>query len=99
MNEHPDTEECPVFAFRIMTKFKDCLSRQVAEAITINYTEDHILNSKNEYMANCLTRLVISEDKFDRLKKAKKGEMDEKEELRKLEQFKLREAFKRKKRK
>ena len=48
MNEHPDTEECPVFSFSILSKFRDCLSRQEAEAITINYTRDQLLNSKNE---------------------------------------------------
>jgi hypothetical protein len=69
MNKHPDTEECLRFSFSIMSKFKDCLSRQVAEAITINYTADQILNSKNEYMANCLTRICVEEERFDKQKR------------------------------
>jgi hypothetical protein len=36
-------------------------SRQVAEAITINYTADQILNSKNDYMAN-----YLEEERFDK---------------------------------
>ena len=88
MNEHPDTEECPVFSFSILNRFKDCLSRQVAEAITINYTADHILNSKNEYMANCLTRICVEEERFDKQRRERDEELAEEAEKQKLLAFK-----------
>jgi hypothetical protein len=69
MLEHPDERDCPGFSFSIMSRFRDCLSRQVAEAISIQYTKDQILNSKNEYMANCLTRICIEENKFEKKEK------------------------------
>ena len=81
MNEHPDTEECPVFSFSILSKFRDCLSRQVAEAITIIYTRDKLINSKNEYMANCLTRICVEENRFEKHKRER--EEEEKDEAEK----------------
>ena len=82
-------EECPVFTFSIVNKFRDCLSRQVAEAITINYTKDRLLNSKNEYMANCLTRICVEENKLDKKKREREEEMAEKEEKQGLLAFKM----------
>ena len=49
MNDHPDSNVCPEFSFTLKARFRDCLSRQVAEAISIMYTKDQLLNSKNEY--------------------------------------------------
>ena len=39
------------------------------EAMTIHYSRDELLNGKNEYNANCLTRIVVEEDVFERKKK------------------------------
>ena len=36
------------------------------EALRINYTKDNILNSKNEYLKNCITRLTVEEDDWQR---------------------------------
>jgi hypothetical protein len=85
MNEDPDTEECPVFSFRNMNRCKDCLSRQVAEVI--NYTADQILNSKNEYMANCLTRICVEEERLDKQKRERDEVMAEEAEKQKLMAF------------
>ena len=49
----------PRFTFTVFQSFKDCLSRQVAEAIQIHYIKDEILNSKNEYNTNHLSRVVV----------------------------------------
>ena len=59
---------------------KDCLSRQVAEAIRILCTKDQILNSKNEYMANCLARICVEEDKYARKKRER---LEEKNSMKK----------------
>ena len=50
------------------------MSRQVAEAINIMYSKDQLLNSKNEYMANCLTRICVEEERFERKKRERKEE-------------------------
>ena len=77
MLEHPDERDCPGFSFSIMSRFRDCLSRQVAEAISIMYTKDQILNSKNEYMANSLTRICIEENRFEKKQKERQAEEQE----------------------
>ena len=47
-------------------RFRDCLFRQVAKAISILYTKDQILNSKIENMANSLTWICIEENRFEK---------------------------------
>jgi hypothetical protein len=88
MNVHPDRKDCPDFSFSIMNMFRDCLSRQVAEAISILYTKDQILNSKNEYMANCLTRICIEENRFEKKQKERQAEEQEEVEKHQLLAFK-----------
>jgi hypothetical protein len=41
--------------------YRDCLSRQVEEAIRIHYSKDTLLNSKNEYGSNVLARVMEME--------------------------------------
>ena len=89
MHAHEEMKTCPDFSFTILSRFRDCLSRQVAEAIQILYTKDQILNSKNEYMANCLTRICVEENKFERKKREREEEKEEEKELQKLEAFKI----------
>jgi hypothetical protein len=38
-----------------------------------------MLNSKNEYLANCLTRVQVSEDRFERKMRELREDDDEKE--------------------
>jgi hypothetical protein len=64
------------------------LSRQVAEAIRILDTKDQILNSKNEYMANCLTRICVEEERYERKKRERQEEELEEEEKQRLLSFK-----------
>ena len=59
ISSHEEEKEQPDFIFRKLTSYKDCLSRQVAEAILIHYSEDSLLNSKNEYNSNCLARVTV----------------------------------------
>ena len=62
--QHPESEVAPIFEFKILEQYKDCLSRQVGEAIKILYSKDVLLNSKLEYLNNCLTRITIREQSF-----------------------------------
>jgi hypothetical protein len=88
MSSHSDENSCPPFQFKIIGSYRDCLSRQVSEALKIQNTGDEILNSKNEYASNCLARIVVDMDKFERKKMDRKEEEEEKLVARRLEIFK-----------
>ena len=60
----------------------------MAKAISILYTKDQILNSSNEYMANCLTRICAEENKFERKKRERQAEEQEEVEKQQLIAFK-----------
>ena len=47
--------------------------------VLLLYTKDKILNSKNKYNANHLSRVVVEEDAFERKRKARQEEMEEME--------------------
>ena len=47
MKYHLKDDSRPPFSFKVLDSFKDCLSRQVAEAIRIHYAKKELLNSKN----------------------------------------------------
>jgi hypothetical protein len=87
MTCHQELQQAPDFSFKILGSFKDCLSRQVTEAIKINNSVDFLLNSKNEYLANCLARVTVSEDSLERKKRERNEELEEVEEMKKLEAF------------
>ena len=76
-----------MFKFKITSLYKDCLSRQIGEALRIYYSKDDILNSKCEYMDNCITRLTIEESPWENREK------NEEEELDKLEVEKFKEKI------
>ena len=58
MLEHPTDTAPPVFEFKVVSKFKDPLSRQVREALTIK--EEGNLNKRNEYSLNEIIRMESS---------------------------------------
>jgi hypothetical protein len=60
----------------LKARFRDCLSRQFAKVISIMYTKDQQLNSKNEYMANCLTRICVEESGKGRRRIRGKGQAE-----------------------
>ena len=80
--------EPPPFTFSITTMFKDCLSRQIGEALRIQYSPDMILNSKSEYLDNCITRLTIEESQWERKEREKSEEMQEELLKTEVEKFK-----------
>ena len=56
---------------RVQISISDCwklqgLPNQVSEAVMRHYSKDILLNSKNEYNSNCLTRLTTEENKFEK---------------------------------
>ena len=89
MESHPFSVEQPGFKFTIIGAFKDCLSRQVAEAMKIYYSTDNLLNSKNEYLSNNISRVTVDIDKYERKKKELEEEKRELEASRMFENFKF----------
>ena len=69
MLSHPGMNTLPAFRFRIVAQYRDCLSRQVGEAIKILYSQDHLLNSKSEYLNNCLTRISVPEEAWEKIQR------------------------------
>ena len=63
MKVHQDLNE---FRFSVLKRYKDCLSRQLGEALTKFTSSDHLLNSKNENILNNITRMVVQEEIMDR---------------------------------
>ena len=62
MSAHPDLQSPSTMEFGVTAMYRDCLSRQIGEALRIHNTTDIILNSKSEYMANSVRRLTVEED-------------------------------------
>ena len=85
---HSDMIDKPRVEFRMSGRFKDALSRQVSEAMDIYHTTDNILNSKSEYINNCISRLTVNEQDWERKVREKQEEQDELEEMEKVEDFK-----------
>ena len=56
----------PPFKIKILKQYRDCLPRQVGEAIPILLSKDQLLNSKNEYIQNCIERITFQEDLYER---------------------------------
>ena len=88
MEYHKDEDSRPDFKFKVLESFKYCLSRQVTEAIWIHYAGDELLNIKNEYNANHLSRVVVDEDNFTKKKRQRQEELKELEDKKHLEEFK-----------
>ena len=76
LSSHEEEKEQPEFVFRNISSYKDCLSRQIAEAILINYSKDSLLNSKNEYNSNCLARVTVEETIYEKKRRERKEEED-----------------------
>ena len=78
--------EQPAFRFRIIGKFKDCLSRQIAEAVRLSLRPNS-LNSKGEYGRCVIPRLVVEESAFLRQKREKEEYLEATEEKERWEEF------------
>ena len=61
LETHHELNEPPRFRFQVKRCFKDCLTGQLSEASAINRSRDILLNSKNEYVTNCITRITVQE--------------------------------------
>ena len=66
MTSHPSLPDPPKMGFNITGRFRDCLTRQISEALRISWSSDAILNSKAEYSQNTVNRLSVVEDVKER---------------------------------
>ena len=64
------------------------MTRQVSEAQKIHNSKDELLNSKNEYASNHLSRIVVDMDSVARKKQVQREEEEERQAARRLESFK-----------
>ena len=76
--------------FTVKKNFKDALSRQLGEAIAIYKSKDSLLNSKNEYVTNCISRISVQEGAIERKLRDRREEEEEKAQELKVLEFKKR---------
>ena len=88
MSAHPDLQSPPTMEFGVTAMYRDCLSRQIGEALRIHNTTDIILNSKSEYMANSVRRLTVEEDVWERRDRSRREQADEEMNMKMVEEFK-----------
>ena len=55
----------------------------------INFSKDQLLNSKNEYLQNCITRVVVQEESWEGKERERREDEEEKLEEAKLAAFKM----------
>ena len=77
MDHHPASREMPSFKYRIRKTFKDCLTRQTTEAVAIMLHQGDLLNGKNDYLTNCITRVKVEEDAYQRKRREHQEEEEE----------------------
>ena len=88
MNSHPSLPSPPKMEFSISSRFRDCLSRQIGEALKINFSIDVLLNSKAEYLSNSVSRLTVKEDAWEMKERTRKEEEQEEIDKVRVEEFK-----------
>ena len=93
MTSHPSLPSPPAMEFSVTGRFKDCLSRQISEALMINNSTDVLLNSKGEYGHNSVTRLVVQEDVWTRRERDRLEEEQADLNKKQVEQFKHQKLF------
>jgi hypothetical protein len=71
MNDHPEEKKVPVFKFKIVSSFKDALTRQVAESVRIDIRGQNVLNSRTEFSRCHLPRLTIDLEEWEKHCKAR----------------------------
>ena len=90
LEAHPELNNPPAFKFTVQRNFKDALSRQLGEAIAIYKSKDSLLNSKNEYVTNCISRITVQEGAIERKMNDRREEEEEKAEESRILEFKKR---------
>ena len=88
MEDHLTLNKMPEFRFKVIKKYEDCLSRQLGEALSIFTSKDNLLNSKNEFISNCISRLAVQEGLVEKKRREMREEVEDREALERLKKFK-----------
>jgi hypothetical protein len=88
MTCHGENKTLPPFKIKTIRQYRDCLSRQVGEAIAILLSKDNLLNSKNEYIQNCISRITVQEDMVERKRRIQKEDEEDRMEEERIKAFK-----------
>ena len=67
--DHPELSAPPRFRFKLISSFKDALTRQITEAVRIERGGGEILNSKSEFNRCRIPRLRIDLEEWNLMKK------------------------------
>ena len=86
MESHQDKEEAPPFKFRIVGKFKDCMTRQITEAVRIAWRIEP-LNSKSEFGRTVIPRVTVEKEAWQRRKDEEEEAKKNKEQEERLNKF------------
>ena len=86
---HKAKLEPPVFVFKVSKIHKDALSREIDEAVMIQYVSKtaEILNSKSEWNNVSLSRLTLSKKEWQVKKEMKEKDTNDAEELKRYQEF------------
>ena len=75
-NCHGDSGPVQKFKIKVVSSFRDALTRQVAESVRIDRRGGQILNSKTEYSRCRLPRLVLEKTDWEKEAEARKLEAE-----------------------
>ena len=65
ISDHYELENPQPFRFKVLRTFQDCLSRQLSEVVNIWQSQDRLLNSKNDYLTNCISRITVEDQNIE----------------------------------
>ena len=82
--DHPDLPDPPRFKMKIISSYRDPLTRQVSEAVRIEMRGGNTLNSKTEYNRCRIPRLVIDQEVWQKMKMKEKEILEE--EIKEMEE-------------
>ena len=76
LSDHADLPEPPPFHIKVVSSFKDSMTRQISESVRIDLRGGGVLNSRTEYSRCRLPRLMIDMDEWRTKKKEERRELE-----------------------
>ena len=76
LSSHQELNSPPKFRIKVIGKYQDAMTRQIAEAVRIDLRGENVLNSKSEYSRCRIPRLVIDQEEWRINKKKERQELE-----------------------
>ena len=76
LSSHQELSSPPKFRVEVVASYQDAMTRQIAEAVSIDLRGENVLNSKSEYSRCKIPRLVIDQEDWKTYKKKEKAELE-----------------------